>query len=347
MLGLDEAAAATLRARIDRRTSAYVILAPRPRPAMSTGSGPHRGTVDSRASASSRAGPGLPAGGRRSGLDAGRPPARVRESRRRRPVRGRAVLPGRSRGSPRIAWRSATRRARRPRTTATSTSGYARARTSAHDRRRPPARGRAGAPGGMDRGPGQERVGDRHGPVHRRGLRRGDVPVVRRQRLPGDRRRRPVSLHRPGRLSRLRARLGVQDDDRGGGPRGGHRHARHADQGHRHAAARQGRTKVDDADRRAMGWMRSRTPSPIRATSSRPRSRSGWARRPQAGRDHPPRQWHTGVRHADRDRPRGRGPGLVNDPAITPGARSTSPTARSARASRSPRSSSRRRTPRW
>ena len=44
---------------------------------------------------------------------------------------------------------------------------------------------RAGAPGGMGRGQGQERVGRRHGSVHRRDLRRGDLPVVRRQRLPG------------------------------------------------------------------------------------------------------------------------------------------------------------------
>ena len=59
-------------------------------------------------------------------------------------------------------------------------------------RRRPPARARAGAAGGLDRRRGQERVGRRDGPVHRRDLRRGDLPLVRRQRLPADRgRRRP------------------------------------------------------------------------------------------------------------------------------------------------------------
>ncbi len=69
-------------------------------------------------------------------------------------------------------------------------------------------RGRAGAAGGLGRRPGQERLGRRDGPVHRRDLRRGDLPVVRRatttRRSP--RRTRRASSTRSSRASTSRAR---------------------------------------------------------------------------------------------------------------------------------------------
>ena len=142
------------------------------------------------------------------------------------PVRRRAVLPGGpGRRAARRSSPSATRAAgpcRRPRSSRPGVAG--------EDLRLTIDAGlqlaaRAGAPGGVDRRRGQERLGRGHGPVHRRDLRRGDLPVVRRQRL--SRRSRPPTrpLHRPGRVARLRAGLGVQDDDRDRGPGGGHGHA--------------------------------------------------------------------------------------------------------------------------
>ena len=55
------------------------------------------------------------------------------------------------------------------------------------DRRRPAAAGRAGAAGRLGRRPGEARLGGRDGSVHRRDLRDGDLPGLRRQRLQGDR----------------------------------------------------------------------------------------------------------------------------------------------------------------
>ena len=51
-----------------------------------------------------RAGAGLPAGRRRPRVDPRRPPARLRQPRERRPVRRRAVLPGRARRRRRGSW---------------------------------------------------------------------------------------------------------------------------------------------------------------------------------------------------------------------------------------------------
>ena len=58
----------------------------------------------------------------------------------------------------------------------------------ADDRRGPPGRGRAGAARRVDRRPREAGLGRRDGPVQRRGLRLRELPVVRRQRLPGGRR---------------------------------------------------------------------------------------------------------------------------------------------------------------
>ena len=55
-------------------------------------------------------------------------------------------------------------------------------------------------------------------------LRRGDLSVLRRERLRGHRGGRPRPLHRPGRLGGLRARLRLQDADRHRRP--GDRHRR-------------------------------------------------------------------------------------------------------------------------
>ncbi len=152
-------------------------------------------------------------------------------------------------------------------------------------RRRASAPGGAGAPGGLDRGQGQARVGRGPRSVHRRDLRRGDLPLVRRQRLPGDRRDRSVAVHRSGRVQRLRAWVGVQDDDRHGGPRAGTVTPVDPDQGHRDAPPRRrARPRSTTPTARAWAGCRSRTASPTRATWSRPRSPSGSARRPASRR---------------------------------------------------------------
>ena len=109
----------------------------------------------------------------------------------------------------------------------------------------------------MGRRPGQVRLGGRHGPVHRRDLRRGDVPVVRRATTT-----RAIAASDPRRFvdpivsSRLRAGLGVQDADRR------RRRSRRARSRPRPRikdtgilALDGGRTHIDDADHQAMGWM--------------------------------------------------------------------------------------------
>ena len=195
---------------------------------------------------------------------------------------------------------------------------------------------RAGAPGGLDRGRRQERVGGRDGSVHRRGLRRGHVSVVRRQRLPSDRGQSARTLHRPGRVERLRAGLGVQDDDRDDGP--GSRHGHAGRRGSR-TSARCGWTAAERRSTtptaRAWAGSRSRTASPTRATSSPPRSPSSSTTRPPV-----PRRCCTtrGASSATARRPASMSPARSRASCATRpssrGARSTSRTAPSARASR-------------
>ena len=124
------------------------------------------------------------------------------------------------------------------------------------DRCRAPGPGRAGAARGLDRRQGQAGVGGRARPVHRRGLRRGDVPVVRRQRVPG---RSPtsdaVAVHRSGGRQRLRAGLGVQDDDGRGRARARDGHAVDPDQGRRDAPARR-RPDARSTTPTARAWAR-------------------------------------------------------------------------------------------
>ena len=156
-----------------------------------------------------------------------------------RPVRRRAVLPGRPRRA--AADRPRPARRRRP-----GDPGHDRRRGRGAARRGHPADDRCGAPArARGRGPrrvgrrqGEERVGRRHGSIHRRGPGRGDLSLVRRQRLPRDRRDRPDPLHRPGRQLRLRARFGLQDADRDRRPRDRDRHDEDEDQGRRDAQAR-------------------------------------------------------------------------------------------------------------
>ena len=169
---------------------------------------------------------------------AGRPPARLREPRRRRAVRRRAVLPGPACRHAHTRRRPAGRgRQPRPGHLDRAAAGISRPEPDADHRRLAPGSGGAGAPVRLDRGPRQARLGRRDGPVHGRGARVRQLPVVRRQRLPGDRRDEPGPLRGPTGLDRLRARLGVEDADRDGGARCRDRHARHQDPGHRDAGA--------------------------------------------------------------------------------------------------------------
>ena len=108
----------------------------------------------------------------------------------------------------------------------------------ADDRRRAPAGPRAGGPGRLGGRQGQERFGCRHGPIHRRGARAGHVSLVRRQRLPDGRSNRSVTLHRPDRQFRVRARVGLQDADRHRRAGNGDGHDEDEDQGRRDAQAR-------------------------------------------------------------------------------------------------------------
>ena len=104
----------------------------------------------------------------------------------------------------------------------------------------------------------------------------GDLPVLRRQRLQGHRGERARAVHRPGRVDRLRAGLGVQDDDRGGRARGRDGDAgRPASRTSARSASTTARRRSTTPTARAWAGCRSRTASPTRATSSPPRSRSG------------------------------------------------------------------------
>ena len=239
ILGLDDAGAVALRDKLTG-TAKYVILR----------HGIDRQTGDQiRAAIADRTAFAIslepepervyPQVGWRSGLEPRRPPARLRQPRGRRPVRRRA-------GVPVDARRPAADRRRRPRRQRPADPRRrdgdpgrpARHRPHADHRRGPPAAGRAGAAGRLDRRQGQERVGGGDGPAHRRGLRDGDLPELRRQRLQGDRRVEPVPLHRPDRGQRVRARVRVQDDDRGRRADQRHGHATDPGQGRRHAPAR-------------------------------------------------------------------------------------------------------------
>ena len=141
----------------------------------------------------------------------GRPAARLRQSRGRRPVRRRAGLPVDARrpapGRRRRPRRERPADPRRPRRS--SEPGAARRGPDADHRRRPPARGssRSSSRPGSPTRP-KTRLGRRHGPVHGRGLRRGDLPVVRRatttRRSPRATRR--ASSTRSSRASTSRAR---------------------------------------------------------------------------------------------------------------------------------------------
>ena len=203
-----------------------------------------------------RAGPGLPAGGRRPGLDAGRPSARVRQPRGRRAVRGRAVLP------------VDARRARHGSRSRSATSPAGSLQDTAHvdDSGQPGTDLLLTIDAGLQLTLEQELlaawIADKAknvsavvmDPVHRRDLRRWRrTPRTTRTTTARSPRPNPSRFVDPIVSQRLRAGLGVQDDDRGGGAREGHRHAGHADQGRRHAAARQ-RPARRSTTRTARAW---------------------------------------------------------------------------------------------
>ncbi len=108
-----------------------------------------------------------------------------------------------------------------------------------------------------------------------------------------------------------------------------------------------GRTKIDDADRKGMGWMTFEDAVAYSRNVVAAKVALGLGKSTRESSSILYDMWmRLGLRRADRDRPR-RG-GRRASSAIRPspsGARSTSPTAHSARASRSPRSSWRPRTP--
>ena len=165
----------------------------------------------------------------------------------------------------------------------------------------------------------------------------GHLPVVRRQRLQGDRGERPGALHRPGRVERLRAGLGVQDDDRGGRPderARSPRSTRIKDVGT--LQLDNGKTKIDDADRKGMGWMTfedgvaySRNVVAAKVALGLGKTHAGIVRDPVR---------HVAPARLRRSRPASTSPARSAASSATRasrrGARSTSPTARSARASR-------------
>ena len=120
-----------------------------------------------------RVGPDLPAGGRRGRDHPGGPPARVRQPRRRGPVRRRGALPGRARrDAARAARRARRRRSADHRHRPGPEPGRRRDGSAPDDRHRPPAGRRAGGPGRLHRRRGGQRVGRRDGPGQRGDLRR-------------------------------------------------------------------------------------------------------------------------------------------------------------------------------
>ena len=146
------------------------------------------------------------------------------------------------------------------------------------------------------------------------------VPVVRREHLPPGRQHDAAAVHRPGRLERLRAGVGVQDDDRDGRARERDGRPRHPDQGRRHAALDRGQAKVDDADRKGMGWM---TFEDARRLLAQRRRREGG---PRARQNDPERRRRSsttgGSSSASARRPAStspaRSPGIVRDPGLQP-----------------------------
>ena len=196
-------------------------------------------------------------------------------------------------------------------------------------RDRPPADDRhdlqlavgAGGPGGLHRRRGRERLGHRDGPVRPGAIyAAASYPSYDANDYRTVAAEDPKSFVDPVVSDGLRARLGVQDAHRRGGPRAGHdqpARRRILDSGS--LSLDHGEGRIYDADKRAMGYWKRATSSPTRATSARRRSRSGWPTRPPRRR----RSWpgrgsgsasaqQTGVDLA------GEAPGLVRDPALKP-----------------------------
>ena len=344
ILALDPERAATLR---DRARDRQGLHHPGARDRARDGGcdpGSHRGPHAHRDHARAGTDARLSADGRQPGLHAGGPSHGLRESGRQRPVRGRAGLPGRPRRHPADRGRRSRRQRPDPaRPGSGRGSGRAGAGRPPDHRCRPAAGGRAGAPRRVGRRQGQERVGGRDGSVHRRGLCGGDRPLVRREPVPPDRRHGARAVHRPGRVERLRARVGLQDDDRDRRPRDRQRHPLDPDQGRRHVAARQGQDQ--GRRRRPQGHGLDVVPGRHRVL---PQRRGGqgrhesWQLDPEVVGDPVRLVAQAGLRGADRHRRGRRGvraSSATRDSSRGP--RSISPTGRSGRAWRSPRSSSR------
>ena len=169
------------------------------------------------------AGPGLSPGRRGRGHDPGGAPARLREPGRGRAVRGRGALPDRARGhAPDAPRRPRRRRSSGHRHRPGPEPGRPRDGPPPDDRHRPPAGRRAGGPCRLHRRQGGRSDGRRPGPLQRGDPGRGELPVVRRERLPDGRPGGPQGVHRPDRVVRLRAGVGVQDVHGPGRPREGH-----------------------------------------------------------------------------------------------------------------------------
>ena len=157
-------------------------------------------------------------------------PARLRQPRGRRPVRRRAGSTRRRSPARReivVADRDASGRADPGHAPASPRPACAGTDLRADHRRRPPARAssRSSSPPGSPTGRSASRPSSSTRTPARSTPRRATRRTTRND-YKAIAAERPVALHRPDRVERLRAGLGVQDDDRGGRAREGDGHDR-------------------------------------------------------------------------------------------------------------------------
>ena len=173
-----------------------------------------------------------------------------------RPVRHRAVLPGPARRHAATSSRAAGAAGKRSRTRPRSSRPACRCRPHPDDRRRPPARGGAGAarPRGSPTAPSVSAVV--MDPYTGEIFAWATLPVLQRQRLPA------IAAADPGRFvdpivsRRLRARLGVQDAHRRRGARdGGRRRWRRRSTTPARCGSTAARRRSTTRTARAWAWM--------------------------------------------------------------------------------------------